>query len=259
MALSWSKGIRDFVAVHGSYKRALEGGRLEIRTGSAPATADAAATGTLLCTVSKASGTKGDEIQGKGCVTLSGSGGSVDGITVGGVEILGKVIAWDTDLATTAALVAQQINAYQPKDGPKYMATSLAAVIKIEALFGRGTNGTGAAVVSSVTTMTKADVNMHGTAGVGTYGTNGLEFGGSTSGIIGKGTAAWSGVNVATGVAGYFRILGPIADGGTAGTREMRVQGVCGISSGDYPMTTTTLTSGQTHTVDAFTLTLPAA
>ena len=261
MALSWSKGLRDFVAVHGSYKRALQGGQLEIRTGSAPATADAAVTGTLLCTVTKASGARTKEALGRGCVTLAGSGGSVDSILVNGVDILGAAVAWDTDLTTTAANVAEQINSYQPIRGPKYMATSIGAVITIIMLYGTGTagNGTAGTIVSSVTTMTSTDVSIGGTAGTGTNGANGLEFSGCTNGVLGKGTAAWSGVNVATGVAGYFRLISSVNDGGTAGTTEVRVQGVCGISSGDYPMTSTTLTSGQTHTVDAFSLTLPAA
>lgn len=193
-----------------------------------------------------------------GCVTLAGSGGSVDSITVDGDEILGAVIAWDTDLATTAALVAAQINRNLPTHGEKYRATSNGAVITIIALPSTGTSGNGKTVTSSVTTMTKTDVNMGGTAGTGVMGSNGLTYGDVASGVLSK-SGIWSGVNVATGVAGYFRLIGSVNDGGTAGTTEIRVQGVCGISSGDYPMTSTTLTNGQTHTVDAFSLTLPAA
>lgn len=258
MALSWSQGIRDFIGIHGSYKRALQGGIVEIRTGSAPATANAAITGTLLCTVSLSAGAVTKEVLSKGCVTLIGSGGSVDSITVDGDEILGAVVAWDTDLTTTAAAVAAQINKYQPVHGEKYIATSSGAVITISALPGTGTAGNGKTVTTSVTTMTKTDVNMGGTAGTGVSGSNGLTYGAVASGVLSK-SGVWSGTNVATGVAGYFRILGSENDGGTASTTAIRVQGVCGISSGDYPMTTTTLTSGQVHTIDTFTLTLPAA
>jgi hypothetical protein len=64
---------------------------------------------------------------------------------------------------------------------------------------------------------------------------------------------------VASGVAGYFRIIGSTNDAGAASTTAIRIQGACGISSGDYPMTSTTLTSAQTHTIDTFLLTLPGA
>lgn len=260
MALSWSQGIRDFVNVHGAYKRALGGGILEIRTGSPPATANTAISGTLLCTVSLASGAVTKEVLSKGCITLTGSGGSVDSITVGGKEILGAVVAWDTSLAITAAAVAAQINKHQPITGEKYIATSNGDVITISAMYGTGTagNGTAGTVIAGVTTMGATVVSLGGTAGTGIAGSNGLTYGACTSGVLVK-SGVWSGTNIVTGVAGYFRILGSENDGGTASTTAIRVQGVCGISSGDYPMTTTTLTAGQTHTVDTFALTLPAA
>lgn len=259
MALSWSTGIRNFAQSHGSYKRALQGGVLEIFTGSAPATADTAKSGTLLCTVSLGSGAVTKEVMNVATIVLSGSGGTVDSITINGSEILGAVVSYTTDLTETARLVTQQINSYQPVDGPKYFARSNGACINIAQLPGCGTAGSGWACTAAATTMTFASTTaLGGTGGYGVAGSNGLTYGGSTAGIMSK-SGVWSGVNVATGVAGYFRITGSENDAGTASTTSCRVQGVCGISSGDYPMTTTTLTSGQTHTVDTFLLTLPAA
>lgn len=258
MALSWSTGIRNFIGMSGSYKRALQGGCLKIYTGAAPATADAAKSGTLLCTVSLASGVVFNEVLDVGVVTLIGSGGSVDSITVDGNEILGAVVPWNATLTATAADVAAQINKYVPPTGSQYTAISDVAVIRIYTLPGSGSSGNGHTVAATTTGMTHSEVNMGGTAGTGLPGTNGLTYGACSAGVLSK-AGVWSGTNEATGVAGYYRLLGPQADGGTASTTQIRVQGVCGVASGDYPMTTTTLTLGQTHTVDTFGLTLPAA
>lgn len=260
MALSWSTGVRDFVAMHGSYKRAFQGGTLEIRSGSAPATADTAVSGTLLTTVHLSGGDIGKEVLAKGTVTLSGASGTVTSIVVGAHEILGATITFTSTLAATALLVAAQINRYQPIMGEKYMAVAAGASIQISALYGTGTAGNGTDVTTTCAggDLSAVDVNMGGTAGTGVDGSNGLTFGDVATGVLSK-TGTWVGTNGVTGVAGYFRLLGSINDAGTASTTLNRVQGVCGIASGDYPMTTTTLTATQTHTVDTFTLTLPAA
>lgn len=260
MALSFSQGLRDFVAIHGGYKQALEGGIIEIRSGSAPATADAAVSGTLLCTVSQASGAVTKEVLSVGVISIGGASGTVDSITVNGLEILGAAVSFNGTIAQTCIDVAAQINEYVPPKGPKYKASAALASVFISALPGTGTSPNGYACTCTATTITGTNGTMGtgGTAAVGVCGSNGLQYGGSTAGVIGN-SGVWSGVNIATGVAGYFRILSSVNDSGTAGTTLIRVQGVCGISSGDYPMTSTTLTAGQTHTVDSFSLTLPAA
>jgi len=258
MALSWSTAIRDFANNHGSYQQALNGGIIEIRTGSAPSTADAAATGTLLCTVSLASASVTKEVLSQGSITISGSSGTVNSIKVNGCEILGTAVTFTTDLTTTAALVATQINQYIPPTGVKYMATSSGAVVTIKALYGCGTTPNGYEILATSTTLTIAATSGMGTSAAGVLGSGGLTYGATTAGVMSK-VGVWSGVNVATGVAGYFRILAGVLDAGAASTTAIRVQGACGISSGDYPMTSTTLTSGQTHTIDTFSLTLPGA
>jgi len=94
---------------------------------------------------------------------------------------------------------------------------------------------------------------VHGTAA------NGLEFGDSASGIIAKASAeTWSGVASATGTAGYFRLLGNPTDNGALSTTLPRIQGSIGTSGADLNMTSTTITSGATYTIDTFQLTLPA-
>lgn len=87
---------------------------------------------------------------------------------------------------------------------------------------------------------------------------NGLEFGAAASGAISKASGAtWSGVAVASGTAGYFRLCANPTDAGGASTSLPRVDGSIGTSGADLNMSSTTIVSGQTYTIDTFTITLP--
>lgn len=98
-----------------------------------------------------------------GTVTLNtGAAGSVDGITVNGVQIMSGAVAFDTSLTITASKVAANINAFATV--PNYVATSAGTVITIKARK-LGTSTNGFVVVSSVTTITKTDVNLAGGLG----------------------------------------------------------------------------------------------
>jgi len=96
----------------------------------------------------------------QGAVELTGgAGGSVDSITVDGVEIMSGAEAFDTDLETTAANVAANILANVSI--PDYSATANGAVIVITAETG-GTGPNGFVVASGTTTITTADTNLSG-------------------------------------------------------------------------------------------------
>lgn len=99
-----------------------------------------------------------------GSVTITGASGSVDGITVDGVQIMSGAEAFDTSLTVTAANVAANINAFNSE--PDYTATSAAGVITIQSL-NAGVEDNGLVVVSSTTTLGKTDANLAG-------GTDGL-------------------------------------------------------------------------------------
>jgi hypothetical protein len=93
--------------------------------------------------------------------------------------------------------------------------------------------------------------------------TNGLEFGVAASGSISKlSTQTWSGVAVASGTAGWFRLYGNAADEATTpaiSTTLPRLDGAVATSGAQLNMSSTTITSGATTTLDTFTITLPAA
>lgn len=95
-----------------------------------------------------------------GTVDLTGgASGSVDGITVDGVEVMSGAEAFDSDLDTTAANVASNITAHT--SSPNYTATSSGTLITITAdALGSGPNTF--VVVSSVTTITTTDVDFAG-------------------------------------------------------------------------------------------------
>lgn len=253
-----STGMRNFLNKYGSIDRALVGGRIEIYSGAQPATADTAVSGTLLCTITAASAARTAEVQSSGTVTLNtGAAGSVDTLTVDSVDILGGAVPFNTSLTQTAADVATKIN--QLASNVDYIASSSGAVITISAIPGAGTNPNGFVVASTVTTITKTDVNMAG----GVAAANGLSFDVSATGVMTKlSTQTWSGVNAATGTAGWFRQYGSVADAGAAAASpytELRIDGAIATSGAEMNLNSTAFTSGATTTLSAWSMTVPAA
>lgn len=95
-----------------------------------------------------------------GTVTLTGgAAGSVDMISVNGVNVMSGAESFVTDLTTTAANVAANITAYT--SSPNYTATSVGQVVYITAsTAGAATNGY--AVAGVVTTITVTATSMAG-------------------------------------------------------------------------------------------------
>jgi len=257
MALKYSTGARQFMAGYGSLKDAFENGRLEIYTGAQPATADAAVTGTLLCTITSASLARTAEVLATGTMTLTGgAAGSVDTLTVNGIDILGGAVAYNTSLAQTAADVAA---ACEKKKGfVEYEVTSSGAVVTIKALPGTGASVNGFIVACTSTTLTQTTANMAG----GVTAANGLLFNHPVAGVITKSsTQTWSGVNAATGTAGYYRLYGSVADaGGIDATGELiREDGLIAASGAQMDMANTGLTAAATTTITAWQRTITTA
>lgn len=95
------------------------------------------------------------------------------------------------------------------------------------------------------------------TAGAATNGINMATS--AASGLLPKSTSeVWSGVNVATGTAGYYRFYANDFTTG-ASTTAARVDGAVSTSGAQLNMSSTALVSGATLTLDSFTLTLPAS
>ena len=250
-----STGAVDFIVQYGSFKRAFVNGKMELRTGGQPSTADAAATGTVVMTATLASGAHTVEVRPAGSVTLTGTSGTVTSITFAGFEILGATITFDTSLTVTAALVAAQINKYCSRGCAEAYAESSGAKVTIYLV-----QGTGAVTGAIVTTVSggdlgKSDVNM-GTEVTGVTPVNGLGFGLVSGGVLQK-DGVWSGVAGSTASVGWFRLKGSITDDDSLSTTLIRMDGNCGGVGSDLVMATTSLVSGNTYSIDAGGITLP--
>lgn len=259
MTLRLSSGLRNHLLNGGSMKQAFSGGKLKIYSGSQPSSADAAPTGTLLCTITDNSGSHTQEVRAQGSITLSGSSGSVTAVTVNSLAVLGETVAFDTDLATTAAALAEAINEYPSV--PKISASASGAVVTLTAPQGVGAGANGWVVDSTCTTLVGTDVNM-GTTTAGVTAVNGLKFDKGSAGVMDKlDSQTWSGVAGTSGTAGWFRLEGPVADSGALDSTEsqIRLDGAISTSGSQLNMSSTTITASATQTITSFPITLPTS
>lgn len=257
MTLHASAALRNKMLAGQPLKACLQGGKIKIYTGAQPATAEAAPTGTLLCTITDNSGAHTQEVQATGTITLTaGSSGSVDSITVGGLALIDASVPYNTSLTQTASDLAAAINATEQV--PKWSATAAGAVVTIKAPQGMGALANSLTVTGSLTTLTASYANTSG----GVSSVNGLKFGVPAGGIVDKrSTQTWSGVVVGAGTqtAGWFRFEGPVADSGALDSSEsqVRLDGSISTSGANLNMSSTSFTNGATQTVNSFPITLP--
>jgi hypothetical protein len=257
MALRLSTAIRNHILNGGSLKTALKGGVLKLYTGSQPASADDAPTGTLLCTFSDAGGTPTREVRATGTVTLTGGGsGSVNDVTVDGVSIIGDVVSFDTDLSTTAAALADAINKHVST--PNYSASVSGAVVTIQAAPGSGASPNTFVVTADLTTITAT----YGDMASGVDAVNGLEFDAAAAGVMTKDSLqVWQGTAVGSGTAGWFRYEAAETDSGAADAAERynRMDGAVATSGAQLNMSSTTITALAVQTLSSFQVTMPAS
>lgn len=100
------------------------------------------------------------EVLSSATITLGAAGGNITSVSVNGVVITSGPVAFDTDLATTAAALAANINANT--SDPDYSATAAGAIVTIQAMAGTGANPNGYTVSVVIAGMTAAVTNMAG-------------------------------------------------------------------------------------------------
>jgi hypothetical protein len=98
----------------------------------------------------------------------------------------------------------------------------------------------------TINTSTGSGFNLHFSATIAT-------------GVMSKRSSTWDGVAVATGTAGYFRYCASTSDAGGTSTTEVRIQGAVATSGAELNMSSTSITSAATTTIDTFDITMPAA
>lgn len=92
-------------------------------------------------------------------------------------------------------------------------------------------------------------------AGSGT----GIDLGVAAGGTIPKDPSqSWSGINVATGTAVYFRHVAA-GDDGTLTATSKRLQGTCGTAGADLNMSSVNLVANAPQVIDAANFTMPAS
>lgn len=253
MASRISTALRNFLLAKGSLTQAFAGGVLDVYTGTQPTSADSAATGTKLVTFSDASGTWTAETPATGTITIAGASGSVNTVTVGSKNILDVAVDFDTDLATTATALAAALNASSLNND--FDAGAVGAVVTLTTRPGRAVQYNTVALSATLTTLTATYANFAS----GVAAVNGLLFGAAASGILTKrASQIWTGIAVASGTAGWYRLRGPLADSGAASTTLMRLDGSIGASGANLIMSPTTMTLGATQTMSAFSPTIPS-
>lgn len=255
--LKASKALRNSMLAYGTFRQVMSDCFLKVYTGSQPGTAEAAPTGVLLATYSRSGGAVTREVRPTGTITLSGVAGSVNSITVAGIQILGVAVPFTTDLATTAALVAEQINDFH--DYRLVRASSSGAVITLTAQYGFGATANGMVVLTTTTTLGAANVNI-GSAVLGVSAINGLNWDMTAAGVISKDASElWEGLAVATGTAGWFRFEASPLDSGVLDSTEAfpRLDGAIGTSGAELNLGNTAFVITVPQIVTSFQLTFP--
>jgi hypothetical protein len=101
------------------------------------------------------------------------------------------------------------------------------------------------------------DITITPDIGIVTARSNCIYFAPPSAGAMSKASETWSGEVQVSGVAGYFRIVQP-EDDGTDSNTQIRLQGDISTSGAELNMANTSLVAAETHTVDSYSISLPA-
>lgn len=257
MAEKYSTGLRNLLEGGMSLREALDDFIVKVFSGSAPSDADQAESGgTLLCTISKASGqVDATELstakQASMDITVAGVGATII-VAINGVDYTYQVVAGDTDLRAVARKVALMLDgipeiqaiahATGGSDGKVAVKSSVAGLTFTIAKGGGGGGGTATWTVTDNTI-----ANLRSDA---------LQWGTPASAQMAKPSEVWSGVNLATGTAAWFRLVRP-DDTGALSTTARRIQGAVGTSGAELNLSNINLVIGATLTIDTATFNLP--
>lgn len=268
MAIKISTGLAKYLHATGSMKKCFTGGKIEIRSGAAPATADAAATGTLLYTIVNAAAVVkakqkirftpviGTATAGDWHITLNGISHKFTG---DGSVTIAEVCTGLYNLIRAA----QRTTAITTPPGT-------ITIPDIDGLFTLTDNGTSLdieAATAGVPFSYSSSVDGAG-AGTATFGNAivtadayGLQFEDAADVTLGAleklASQTWSGVVVADGTPGYFRLVTD-GDAGGLSTTLARFQGnVSTVAGSDMTITHATVSIGETINVDSAAFRIP--
>lgn len=237
---------------------------MKIYSGAAPATADEAVTGVLLAAIS-----------------LSGGAVSADEFAIPSrwkVVIPGTHVAgtYGVIITVEAATYTCTYDANADHASNDAIAVGLARAINNSAapVFAIAAGDTGTPVSSDIFIQPKVGgihmgiVDGGGTVTITTFtellpahaACDAVSFAHPSAGAMSKNASVWSDTVLVSGVAGYFRIVTTHDDGtdDTTTLDQPRAQGTVSTSGAELNMANTSLVVGEVHTVDSYSISLPA-
>lgn len=244
--------------------------KMKIYSGAVPASADAAVTGTLLCTITGAGAVVKTAQKIRFTPTVGTAISAEWNITLNGV----KFTYIDDATPTPAKICTGLYNLIRAAIGTTSLTTP-SGKLNIPGVFGAFnlTDNTGTLDIESAVAGNAFDytATVSGAgAGTGSWATStlvadayGLKFeavADVVSGILEKlATQTWEGVNAATGVASHWRLVAD-ADTGVLSTSEDRIQGLVSTANADLNFKTVQFDSGDSQRIsNDFNLTFPAS
>lgn len=273
--LRLSTGLRAYLLNHGSLAEALSGGVIYVYSGTQPGSADTgtADTGeseTLIATITDSDGAYTREQPVTATLTLTaGAAGSVDSVTVGGVELLEAAVPFNTSLAQTATDLAAAINRNRYGVHGIYATDDGAAEVTLTSKRTWGPALSAAAVVISTTTLSASKTDF---TTIAATPANGLhfekhdedEYGDPRAKLIKASGQTWSGTAGASGTATWFRftnhyLTSSTADDGTVTSTEvLRLDGSIGLANATLVLDDVEIESSDPVTVSSFAITATA-
>ena len=254
--LKFSTGLKhqSFNSLRGALSAtySLAGGWIGLYSGTQPATADAAATGTLLAKITQASGPfvagayQTYDVDGL-CQTQSPAvpgALTLDGVTAGTLGV-GYYVTISGTGNESDKIFRVTGTGNNDEDLIEYMQGPSNATVSSKHTF----KTVSEIYVSAAT----ADAI---TAGYGV--TNGLFLGAASSNKIAKhANQVWSGIGIAAGTAGWFRFYGAAADDGSESTTLPRLDGRIATSGAEMNLSNLSVVIYAPITLDTFTLSWP--
>lgn len=253
MTVRLSTGLANAMAQGLGFAGAFHRCYGKVFSGAQPTSADAAETGTLLGVLTKASGTLTKETRASATLTVTGTSGTLTAVTVGTLPIVSDPgeVTYTTSTTVTAALIADAINRSGVAE-----ASSASNVVTVKPRPGFGAAWNGLALAATGITCTGSNFAS------GVASANALMFGQPSAGVIAKPSdQIWSFSGLAVGTAGWMRFYSSdTADSGallTGAPWYSRLDGSCGVGTGDFRLSSTSITVGLPVTMDTFQWTQP--
>jgi hypothetical protein len=268
MAIRITTGLANKLAQGYGLRELLRDGRFYVYSGSQPATGDLAPVGTNLIVFTLDGNAYTPPVQSKAKITISGSTGTINTVTVGGLgyNLLSLPVAVTSGSYGLAAdALAASING---KDNPLNIVATSDGIDSVTLFtpYWLGAEGNGLTIATTQTSPTvvinagnSAVFGGTGSPGAGVTAINGLNFEyPAVAGRLSKPSGEnWRGVGAADGQAGWFRFVAGGSSVSASGATEVRFDGNISTSGGDINAASLIIQAGAPQTFSRFSVYIP--